>query len=152
MEFPRFSVVKFLFLGTSHLVEVFLFGRSGLDTRMRLVVWRRLKKKMTTASDEERGRVLVTILPASYGNRFPLLLANLLTLGLGLGVIIFAPSRVVEPVLHIHKVFGQQLSPFNYVLLASQWLGFYLVASLVGFLSFAAIATLSYARRVSRVL
>lgn len=103
MEFPKFSFIKFLVLGARHLVEIFLFSQNGLDTRMRLVVWRRLKEKMTTASDEEKAQALVTILPVNYGNRFATL-ANLLTLGLGIAFIIWAPSIVVEPVLHIHRV------------------------------------------------
>jgi hypothetical protein len=150
MEFPKFSITKFLFLGARHLVEIFLFSQSGLDTRMRLVVWRKLKEQMTTSSDEERGQVLLTILPVNYGDRFPIL-ANLLTLGLGIAFIIWAPSTVVEPVLHIHKVFEDQLYAFNYALLTGQWLGFYIVMSLVSFWLFAAIATLSYGRRASLI-
>ena len=146
-----FSVPKFLLFGARHLIDVFIFGKRGLDVRTRLVLLDAIKRRGPAPSENELKRVFLSILPLNYGNRF-LTLAGLLTLALGAAFIALAPTRLAGTLLQIHRVFADQLYPKNYVVLAGQWLAFYLVMSVVSFLVIAAIATLSYSRLVSRVL
>lgn len=122
----KFSLWRLLWNAPVHLTEWLIFGTRGIDIRFRLALAHSFEQQALSEqgelSDVELKDRLLRALPLRLGDWFPGV-AWLLTAVGGVLFIRFAGKSVVRTALQIHVLFGR---PLDYVLLALQWIVFYL--------------------------
>jgi hypothetical protein len=121
-----FSIKRMMFSAPVHFTQLMIYGKKGIDVKSRLVLWKALKQKGLT--EQQLKDTFLGALPLQFGDRFTVL-ANVVTLILGVLFIWLANDSVRDCVLQIHRLTD---GPLDYILLAAQWWTFYLVMSAVG--------------------
>jgi len=129
----------------ARIVWRFLWGKRGLDIRCRMLAADRLLAEHPNADNEEVRAFVLGLLPLDLGYRLPVV-ADLISLVIGGGLIVAAPSWLVSGWLHKQSLGSEATS---LVVLVLQWLSFYGVVAVLAALAVAGYAAYDYSRRLT---